>query len=986
MPAQYPDFFATNMKLLKKSHPHIWEIMTTNTPEPEGEIILAPNGEPNLWTKDINGNRVALHIPKNPGAEANDIAATVIKNFDGTLILTGMGLGYSPLAIIELYKNLRHLIIFEPNAGIFLQALKAMDLSSLFFDPKVILGIGENQNIAIALEPATKALQLESIQHIKHNPSFSLNFPKYNSLYEKIDNHTASANIEGNTFLKTGNDFFTNRLRHLNSIHHNYLFDDLKGVFKGKPAIMVSAGPSLDKNIHILKKAEGKAVILAVDSALPSLIANNIMPDFVTTIDPLELIFEKVATAAGKINNISLICMSWASSKMAKLFPAKKIFWCFGAKPIEQWMTNLIGCKTLTAGASTVAHLNFTSAVYMGCSPIVFMGQDLSFAQSKSHSTDMALPIKDIVKETLKNDKTTVWLDGINGGKVPSNRGFHKHKLHFEEMLKKTEGCFINATEGGCHIKGTDVMPLQEVIDKYCLDKYCLDKYCLDKYCIDKHCVDKHCIDKYCLDKTEMTKISNLSAQKDPAILREHLINKLLTIIKKCREIQKKITITKNLLSDLFKILKKAKRSKILYKSLNELPVSGQKKLLKLDKIGKQLDNADDIWPLMQEVTMAGLKQSERLKHDINLLDTNPENYFKWLKKNLQRLETINKIRKEVLPLFADTLQEDVNFLKSEKTLLTTVIKQKDIEKYNQQLLKIISLYFDAGNIALAQPWLKKLSKNQPDSGMANLFQGITAAHYTQYDKAESFFQKAIQDDPACIDQIKKFREQQGTAYISYAQFFDDKDKAVARRLLLKGLTYSPEHEQVQHELKLRCDQALKEIKKDEKEKTLSNSEDMIDSWLEDISSTKALSSIIGNDHTAKLHYYKGTVLLDREEIDNAIEHFNKAVSFIPDNPKFHISLTDACFAKNDYPKSIEHLNQAVALDKAYAVYWEEIGDQLINDSQHEDAIIAFEKCFISLPQRVHLLKKIGDCYQKTGQLEAAKEAYTTLNSLLKES
>jgi len=47
---------------------------------------------------------------------------------------------------------------------------------------------------------------------------------------------------------------------------------------------------------------------------------------------------------------------------------------------------------------------------------------------------------------------------------------------------------------------------------------------------------------------------------------------------------------------------------------------------------------------------------------------------------------------------------------------------------------------------------------------------------------------------------------------------------------------------------------------------------------------------------------------------------------------------------------------------------------------------MAFENCFTILPERIHLLKKIGDCYQKTGQLEAAREAYTKLNSLLKKS
>ena len=124
----------------------------------------------------------------------------------------------------------------------------------------------------------------------------------------------------------------------------------------------------------------------------------------------------------------------------------------------------------------------------------------------------------------------------------------------------------------------------------------------------------------------------------------------------------------------------------------------------------------------------------------------------------------------------------------------------------------------------------------------------------------------------------------------------------------------------------------------------------------------------------------------DKENFDLSIAHFNKALDIRPDNPALHISLTDAYFAKTDYTKGIDHLKQAVSLDNAYAVYWEEIGDELMQSRQFEDALAAFENCFVALPERVHLLKKIGDCYQETGQLEAAREAYENLNALLKES
>ncbi|MCP3898944.1 MAG: DUF115 domain-containing protein [Desulfobacteraceae bacterium] len=953
------DVFKSNMNLLKKNHPHIWEMMTKNPPEPEGEIILTPNGEPNLWTEDTNGNRVSLHIPENPRAEINDAAKAVIEDFDGTLILTGMGLGFCPLGLIELRKDIRHLVIFEPNAGIFLQALKAMDLSPLFSDPRVILGIGENQNIENTLAPAVKALQLESIQHIQHNASFSLDFSKYNTVYENINRYTDSANLEGGTFLKIGFDFFSNRLKNINSIHHNFPFDDLKEKHKGLPAIIVSTGPSLDKDILTLKQAKGKAIILAVDSAVPALIKNEIMPDYVSSIDPVELIYEKIAGIANQLHDVSLICMSWVASKMAKLFPAEKIFWCFMQKPIDQWMGSLIGSKIATGGASSVSHLSFLSANWMGCSPIVFLGQDLCLSESKSHSSATALSANEYVNQLLKNKKEIIYIDDVHGKKVPSKRTFLSQKLFFERMIIDRPGHYINSTTNGVHIEGTEVMPLQEAIDSFCT--------------IDINKIDKEDINDLSVDNKIRPSINDLTGM-------------VQVKIKRCNQIQRMLKDEKHLIDDLFKSVKKINTSKTLCQGFNDLSASNQKKMLKLDKIGKKLDNATDIWPLMQEVTMAGLRKSERQKHAIDLLANNPEKYTQWFKKTLERLQTINNVRKDITLIFSNALKNNISFIKSETNLLSKINNQKNQKQDDQRILELIRLYFDAGNVALAQPWIKIISETMKDSPELNFFLGITAAHYTEYDKSELFFAKAVKTNPEYIPQIEEFREQQGNAYISYARIFDQKSKTIAKRLLLKGLTYAPDHKQLKLELKFRGDLSIAEIKSHEEAKKLSETEDMIDSWLDDLSSNQELANIIDDENASQLYQYKGIILVDKDELDPAIEHFNKSLDIAPDNPALHIVLTNVYFARQEFAQGIYHLKQAVSLDNVYAVYWEEIGDELMQSEQFEDALAAFENCFLKLPERVHLLKKIGDCYKETGQLEAAREAYAKLNSLLKES
>ncbi|RLC16081.1 MAG: hypothetical protein DRH93_19045, partial [Deltaproteobacteria bacterium] len=87
----------------------------------------------------------------------------------------------------------------------------------------------------------------------------------------------------------------------------------------------------------------------------------------------------------------------------------------------------------------------------------------------------------------------------------------------------------------------------------------------------------------------------------------------------------------------------------------------------------------------------------------------------------------------------------------------------------------------------------------------------------------------------------------------------------------------------------------------------------------------------------------------------------------------------DALFAAGDFNGAIEALNNAIKVDINFAAYWETIGNTLQSAGQNEDAILAYEKCFTHMPDNINLLKKIGDCYMATDQLEAAKAAYQQL-------
>ncbi len=73
-----------------------------------------------------------------------------------------------------------------------------------------------------------------------------------------------------------------------NAIQNNPGVVALTQKFKEIPAIIVGAGPSLDKNINLMGRAQGHSIILASDASLKPLLLQGILPSMVISLDPQE--------------------------------------------------------------------------------------------------------------------------------------------------------------------------------------------------------------------------------------------------------------------------------------------------------------------------------------------------------------------------------------------------------------------------------------------------------------------------------------------------------------------------------------------------------------------------------------------------------------------------------------------------------------------------------------------------------------------------
>lgn len=243
---------------------------------------------------------------------------------------------------------------------------------------------------------------------------------------------------------------------------------ELRGKYKGYPGIVVSAGPSLDKNIHLLKELYGKAVIITSDAANRACKAIGAKVDGIATIErdiPTYNYFYKNQELDPDMVFVGP-ALVWPD--ILKEYPGKKMLLAKTAQGIDGWWGEFFPQQEYILQGFSCSNLAHAVLEEMGCNPIIFIGQDLAFTGNKRHSENSKF-LKNNETEKLTKENHKYWTKGIEGEDVPTSRVFNQFREIMEEMITLGKTTVIDATEGGAVIKGTEVMTFQEAIDQYCV-------------------------------------------------------------------------------------------------------------------------------------------------------------------------------------------------------------------------------------------------------------------------------------------------------------------------------------------------------------------------------------------------------------------------------------------------------------------------------------------------------------------------------------
>lgn len=237
------------------------------------------------------------------------------------------------------------------------------------------------------------------------------------------------------------------------------------------PAIIVSAGPSLDKNIKELHKAQGKSFIIAVDASIRTVMNENIQPDLLCSIDPNtpESFFEGL-----DLQDVYWACGPSSNFNLLKQY-SNKIFYygSFG----EKWNCEVkkelgIPFPNIMSGGGSVSTEAFTLAWYLGFKTIVLIGQDLAFTGGVVHTKGVERSLED--NESYIQKRHIVEVEGIDGSVLQTDYQMWFFKQWFERIIQNNKDVLrvIDATEGGAKIEGAEIRTLKEVIECDCKTEF----------------------------------------------------------------------------------------------------------------------------------------------------------------------------------------------------------------------------------------------------------------------------------------------------------------------------------------------------------------------------------------------------------------------------------------------------------------------------------------------------------------------------------
>lgn len=376
-------------------------------------------------------------------------------------IVFGMGMAFHLEVLLTSFSN-KKVIIIEPNLELFYQIACVRNLEPIIKKAQIYV----EEGFDVILEKLNSLFWDTEKGGIQIQPFevYAELFPDiWDELRGRFIKLAENFTVDIATRRYFGELWVHNNIKNLSKIGEASNAHGLIGKFKGIPGILVSAGPSLEKNAHHLKGLEDKCVIMAAGTAVRLLEKFDLSPHFMVGIDAGDKEGEIHANVRNK--NTYFIYSNQVSTHSVNGYKGPRFVMNY---PIDMYTAKFFEYSNVKSdfflSGPSVANTCFDILFKMGCDPIIIIGQDLAFTSGSMYAGDE--PGVAINSTTDFQRQGYILAKDIYGNDVYTTQPFLAMRNWFEGYFEKIgdRAQVINATEGGLNISHAQNKTLENAL------------------------------------------------------------------------------------------------------------------------------------------------------------------------------------------------------------------------------------------------------------------------------------------------------------------------------------------------------------------------------------------------------------------------------------------------------------------------------------------------------------------------------------------
>jgi len=442
-----------NAQLLKKYFPDFYE-----------KAVAADYARGDVQISEINGNlllqspscRCFLHSSYNVEREMEELFRAA-DDPEQILIIFGLGMGHCLDYIQKRHIRYRKVLIMEPFNNIFREMLKRRDLELLLKKRDVSFTIF-NDVRQIMPQIMGQVMTSRKVRFIYHISYRSLYSDVYQEMSRVFSDEKLAFMASTNTINYFLNEWTENQLISIAKKQPNAAV--LNNKFENIPAVIVAAGPSLEKRIDELREIQDKALIIAPGTGARICGQKGVKAHIAIAMDS-----QRAEADIFKDSSIEVLVGSYRlHPEVDRVFSNRLLRMSISNDFIAQYYHHYLDLPVdIISDYASVSSTAVDFAVKLGCDPIILVGQDLCYYDNKVHAGEEKDSLPAFIRKTMQEA-----ID-IKGEKVYTVPGFLAVRRDMELLNLKYRNThtIINSTQAGLGMPGIENRDFRDVIDRY---------------------------------------------------------------------------------------------------------------------------------------------------------------------------------------------------------------------------------------------------------------------------------------------------------------------------------------------------------------------------------------------------------------------------------------------------------------------------------------------------------------------------------------